>query len=137
MKKAFPIEIVLSLTTGRLLKHGGFGDMQELAEHVLGHPVWTHEFADKGTVARMTEAVLAQHPTLRDAEVFDAKAAKRSLDTYLAGYVERATVTFGAMLDIESGTQRRTESPLASAQRLMPGKPILAVEVDEPVGTRS
>lgn len=130
MTKSWPIETVLALTTGRLLKHGGFGDMQELAEYVLGHPVWTHEFADRGMVTKMKNAVFAQHPTLRNAEAFDATAAKRSLDDYLAGYVERAAATFGASIEIEAGKQERTESPLASAARLMPGKPIVAVEVE-------
>lgn len=129
MTKSYPIEIILSLTTGRLLKEHGFGDMHELAEHVLGHPVWTHEFAERSLWSRMSEMVLAQHPALRDAETFDADAAKASLDAYLAGYVERARARFGVSLDIVAGTGERTEDPLTSAERLMPGKPIVGVVV--------
>lgn len=130
MKKAYPIEIVLSLTTGFLLKHQGFAEMHELAEHVLGHSVWTHEFADEQLVQRMAVAVFRQHPALRDAEAFDVSIKKEKLDEYLAAYVARAVTRYGAFLDIERGTDQRTESPLVSGQRLMDGRPVIGVSVD-------
>lgn len=124
MTKSYPVEVVLSATTGVLLKHHGFDELHELAEHVLGHPVWTHEFADAGTVRRLRDAVLAQHPALRDAEPW---APDGDLAAYLAGYVERARARYGATLEVEAGTGERTESPLASMQRLAPDKPIVVV----------
>lgn len=131
-KKQFPIEIVLSLTTGILLKQGGFGEMQELAEHVLGHPVWTHEFAEKALWEKMNEAVFAQHPSLRNAEVFERPA--EDLDAYLDAYVSRAIARFGATLEIERGSVERTESPFANARRVIGDKPIVAVVVGEKDG---
>lgn len=130
MKKSYPIETVLSLTTGFLLKIP-FGDMHELAEHVLGYPVWTHEFADAGTWTRIKEALFAQHPSLQDAEVFDRASAKLDLVTYLPRYVARAVAKYGPTLEIESGMSERTESPFASAQRLMGDRPVIAVIVPE------
>lgn len=131
MKKDYPIEIVLSLTTGYLLKEGGFSDMHELAEHVLGHPVWTHEFADKGLFERMREALFAQYPDLRDVEEFDSVAAKIDVAAYLSGYVTRAVVQYGATLEVERGVCERTESPLASARRVFGDKPIAVVTVED------
>lgn len=131
MKKSFPIDVVLSLTTGFLLKEGGFGDMHELAEHVLGHAVWTHEFVDKELWDRMKQALFAQHPSLRKAENFDTAAAKKDLVPYLTGYVERAVAKFGATLEVERGQGERTESPLASARRVFGDKPIAVITVED------
>lgn len=114
--REFPTEVVLSLTTGFLLKHGGFGEMAELAAHVLGHPVWTHEFADAELIARMREAVFAQHPALRDVETF--VRPERDLATYVDGYVARAVEKFGARLSVAPGSEERTEDPLTSAERI-------------------
>jgi hypothetical protein len=122
MKKTFAIEVVLGLTTGVLLKRGGFGEIHELAEHVAGHSIWTHEFADKRVWSELSEKLFAQHPRLRDAEQF-AKPEPGALGNYLAEYVARAVATFGASLEIEGGTEARTESPLQSLERLAPGKP--------------
>jgi len=103
MMKAYPIEIVLSLTTGFLLKEGGFGDMHELVEWVLGHPVWTHELADKGFFARLQEAVFAQHPDLRTAEIVDVDKMKPDIKTYLEDYTARAIEKYGRLIEVQNG----------------------------------
>jgi len=114
--KTFPTEIVLSLTTGVLLKAGGFGDMHELAEHVRGSSIWTHEFADKALWRELSEAVFAQHPQLREAEEFERGDA--AIEVYLPEYVARAIARFGESLSIAKGATGRTESPIASLQRI-------------------
>jgi uncharacterized Zn finger protein len=119
MQKSYPIEIILSLTTGFLLKEGGFSEMHGLVEHVLGHPVWTHEFADKALWERTRELVFAQHPQLRDAEAFDRAAAKRDVATYLTSYVSRAVARYGATLEIQQGATEREENPIESAERIL------------------
>jgi len=50
---------IATITTGIVLVHG-FEGVGEAFEHVLGHPVWTHEmpmFADKAKAL-----ILEQHP---------------------------------------------------------------------------
>ena len=46
---------ILSLYTGFLC--GPFSDMHELAEKVMGRPIWTHQFADRELVDKMKQAV--------------------------------------------------------------------------------
>lgn len=118
--KSFPTDVVLSLTTGILLKVGGFSEMHELIEYVAGHPVWTHELIDKPFVARLCEAVYAEHPALRDVEKFDAKGAKGdALLSYLNEYVARQVAKYGESLTIKQGDGQRTEDPLSSLERLV------------------
>lgn len=38
---------------------GPFSDIQGYAERILGHPVWTHEFADKEFCDRLKQAAKA------------------------------------------------------------------------------
>ena len=60
--REFPTAVLASITTGKMLC--SFGDMQEAAEFVMGHPIWTHHFADRGLVDDMKRTVLAQCPSL-------------------------------------------------------------------------
>lgn len=64
MSKDFPLGVLLSMTTGKMLCN--FSDMHEAAELILGHPVWTHEFADRNLCDKIKARVLAQHPDLAD-----------------------------------------------------------------------
>lgn len=113
LTKEFPTEAVLSLTTDRLLCD--FGVMHELAEWVLGHPVWTHEFADKGLWERMKAKLFEQHPSLADFDV------SRLTEWNWSIYVEKARKQFGPRLAVTQGDAGRTESPVDSAVRLMGG----------------
>jgi hypothetical protein len=117
--KTFGTDVVLSLTTGILLKEKGFGEMQDLCEYIAGHPVWTHELADKAFVNKLVEAVFEQHPQLREAETWDA-GDKQGADmrTYLRDYVSRQMEKFGTTLEIKPGSMARTENPLESFQRI-------------------
>ena len=45
--KPFRTLAVASLTTGVLMDREGFGGVHEAAEHIMGGPIWTHEFADE------------------------------------------------------------------------------------------
>jgi hypothetical protein len=126
--KTFPIETVLGLTTGILLKAKGFGELHELAEHVAGHAIFTHEFADEQLWRRLVARVFAQHPQLRGAESF-VLAAGAEADDCLADYVRRVVVAFGVTLEIAPGSGARAESPLQSLQRIAPGKPVIVVAI--------
>lgn len=46
---------IIGLYTGIVC--GPFSDVQGLAEEVIGHPVFTHQFADKDMVEKLKEAV--------------------------------------------------------------------------------
>lgn len=115
--KNYATDIVLSLTTGILLKQGGFPEMQELCEHIAGHPIWTHELADKALVQRLVDAVHEQHPQLKDVEKWEPDGG--DLYAYLRGYVSRQVEKYGDSLPIEPAPFERTESPLGSLERLI------------------
>ena len=62
MPRTFPTEVLLSLTTGRLLCE--FSKMHELAEWLCGSPVFTHQFAYRPFVDELRDCVIKQHPSL-------------------------------------------------------------------------
>lgn len=119
MIKEFSTTAALSLVTGILLEKDGFDKMQELAEHLVGHPIWTHEFADKGLVHRLEELAYAQQPRLRDHEEFVRPTDKADLENYLNAYIARATAWYGKTLFFTKGNSERTEHPIESAKRVM------------------
>lgn len=47
--------ILLSAYTGFMLTKD-FADVHKFCEELLGRPIWTHEFAFKGTQAQISEA---------------------------------------------------------------------------------
>lgn len=56
----FPVAVIASLSSGVLLCD--FGKMHEAAEFLMGHPIWTHHFADKGLLDEMQKTIAAQCP---------------------------------------------------------------------------
>jgi len=128
--KQFSIEAILGLVGGRILKEGIFGEMHELGEHVLGHAVWTHEFADRALSEQMRTLLVAQYPALGELEAWN-RESDDDLKTYLAAYVERQRVKYGSSLPIERGSGRRTENPIESLRRLAPDKPIIVVTSED------
>ena len=117
--KQFPLAACLSITTGKMLCD--FGKFQELAEWVAGHPIWTHEFAEHSLASALKVALLNQHPQLERALANDV--TRENWQERLAGWEKE----FGKTLEVRKGTAERTESPLESAKRIMPDKPVLAV----------
>lgn len=117
--KTFSTAAVVSLTSGLLLCK--FSDMHELAEHVMGHPIWTHEFASKPLWELMRSKLLEQHPGLPvDAEGYD----KGNWQDFLAA----ACVKFGETLEIAKGEEVRAADPVTTARAMLgPDKPIIAI----------
>lgn len=64
--KTYPTEVVLSLTTGRLLC--SFSDMHELIEYIACQPILTHMLASKTLSAALSEEIFRQHPQLREVD---------------------------------------------------------------------
>lgn len=56
----FPVAVIASISTGILLCK--LSDMHEAAEYLMGHPIWTHHFADKMLVGEMRRAIQEQCP---------------------------------------------------------------------------
>jgi hypothetical protein len=56
----FPTAVIASLSSGILLCK--FGEMHEAAEYLMGHPIWTHQFADKTLTGEMKRAIAEQCP---------------------------------------------------------------------------
>ena len=56
----FPTAVIASISTGILLCD--FGKMQEAAEYLMGHPIWTHHFADKTLTLEMKRTIAEQCP---------------------------------------------------------------------------
>ena len=114
--KDFPIEVVLSLTTGRLLCN--FGDLQDLIEHVAGHSVWTHELINP----TYPKLALAQHPQLANAEKYAGPESndKGQVMEYIKEYIVRARNQFGTTLSIVQGNETRPKSPMESLQEMVP-----------------
>lgn len=60
--REFPTAVIASLSTGILFCK--FSDMQEAAEYLMGHPIWTHHFADKALCDEMKKTIAAQCPSI-------------------------------------------------------------------------
>ena len=58
----FPTTVIASLSTGIVLCEKGFSPMHEAAEYLMGHPIWTHQFADKELCQEMKRAIAEQCP---------------------------------------------------------------------------
>lgn len=58
----FPTLVIASLSSGVLLVERGFSAIHEAAEYLMGHPIWTHHFANKELWHEMQRTVLEQCP---------------------------------------------------------------------------
>lgn len=117
------LSIVLTLTTGRAFGDS-FDEVHEAAEFVLGHPIWTHEFAERNLWDRLADACLRQYPTL-------PRRGDPSMDGIegdgWSEYIHDQEKVFGTSLTLESMGGEREESPFESLARIAPGKPVIAV----------
>lgn len=111
LNRAFPALTLASITTGVSLQTGGLSPIHEAAEHILGHPVWTHEFAEKSLWTKLREAIREHHPDLPFGKPDDWKLTR-----------DEVLVRFPEPLTMPRGTGERTEDPLTSAERIMGGR---------------
>ena len=122
MIKTFPLRAVLGIITARSWG-GSFGDVHECAEHVMGHPVWTHEFASEPLWAEMRRRVLAVRADLADITEEQIPSSKENLTARMDAAIAR----FGATVDLPSGDAVRTKSPMETLAEIAPGKPTITV----------
>lgn len=102
--KTFPTLHVASCVTGTALCEGfNYSRMQEIASHLFGGPVWTHELVHAPTRDAYVEEGYRQFPDLptrAEAEA-DYEAAAR-----------KAVAAYGETLTVEEGKHGRRESPV-------------------------
>lgn len=119
--KKFSIAAALSLSTGYSLCK--FDEMHELAEWVLGHSIWTHEFASKELFDRMAATVQAQVPGLGTRADYEAFGS----DNWQA-FLAKETAAHGERVVIARGAEVCTKHPLESLMELVGDKPVVVIE---------
>lgn len=115
--REFPTEVVASLSTGVLLCD--FSAMHECAEFLMGHPIWTHHFANKDLWQSMRQAILSQCPGMPiDADGIN----KDNYQTYVAELIAR----LGAVARLRKGDGSTAMHPL---EGIPEGKPVIGITV--------
>lgn len=120
MTKTFPMHAILTMRTGICM--GDFGKAHELAEWVLGHPVWTHELASKQAVKAIKDALGKQFPDLPDSL---PDVTKENYATVLAELVAK----HGTSRQVAKGSEERTQSPIDTMVEMVGAERVLAVAV--------
>lgn len=111
--KTFSTLAVATAATGIGLGKCSYSDVMEINGFVLGHPVWTHELADRAMNARAEAAIRAQLPNLPSREL--------ARESWMAAAIA-ATSEYGDTVTLTEGSGERTESPINSLARLT-GRP--------------
>ncbi len=124
IERTFPTATVLSLAAGHRFGVGSFSDIHAAAEFVMGHSIWTHEFAERVLWDSLRAAVLSQYPVLGDLHKEDVTP-----DT-AANVREHWEARLGSSLTLKRGDYERAESPLDSLARIAPNTPVIAVIAD-------
>jgi len=124
-KKSFPTLLIGSVSSGVMLTSGyKYSDIQEVAEWVFGHPVWTHELGSKDLWLKMSKIIIAQFPEMpandyepigkHKAEVLTAKLLK----------------AYGKTVDVERGSFERERSPIDTLVEVANGRPVVVITED-------
>lgn len=101
---------LIALVSGKSL--APFNEIHEAAEWVMGHSVWTHEFADKELWQRMRGVVLAKYPQL------SVSVEHINSENY-RDEIPKIEAMFPPTFAIEQGVQGRTEDPIDSLERIV------------------
>ena len=116
--REFSTAAIASLSTGILLCD--FSTMHEAAEYLMGHPIWTHHFADKGLWSKMQQAVLAQCPGI------PTNIEDTTKDNYLDKLAEIEKV-FGKTITLQKGDGGTAMSPFDGIPDRLKDKTIAVV----------
>ena len=111
--KRFSTPILASITTGVLLEEP-FSKMHEAAEFLMGHSIWTHEFASKDLCKQMRDKLIEQHPDL------DVNADDVNADNFEA-FAEKLKTDLGDTLEIIGGKEKRQADPITTAREMLGG----------------
>lgn len=129
---AFPLHALLTGITGKMC--GDFGEFHKLAEHVMGHPIWTHEFASADLADLIAGHLSEMFPEIRAAGEAEMPAFTAALNTagdkasaWAAAAVYEAAVArrVGATsIDVPAGRPTPRPSPLDTIPEALRGKTI-------------
>lgn len=120
--REFPLGVVLTATTGKMLCEEGFGAFHEFAEFLTGGPVWSHEFASRELSDLLKRDVLRQHPHLPTT----AEVTRESFPAWIT----EARRTYGDTVAITPiPDYGRTKGPLETLAEIAGDKPIIAVKL--------
>lgn len=103
MSATFPLHALLTLSTGRCW--GPFGEAHRLAEHLMGHPVWTHELPS--LAPELKRRVLESAPMLASITESEIPTSPDDADYKLRAQIAK----FGDVHSPPAGTSARTRSP--------------------------
>ena len=96
--REFPTAVIASISSGIMLCES-FSAIHEAAEYLMGHPIWTHHFADKQLTADMRAMVAEQCPGMpvRDGQITPENWRER-LAELLAKFGPTQTIRKGSGL---------------------------------------
>lgn len=123
--RRFPLGVVLSVTTGRLL--APFDQMHELLDFMTGDTLMTHQLPR--ACEECAPVLLARHPRLADVVVPETFGDEAAVKRWVAEQAERLGegVTV-ATLDPDDPT---VIDPLAELKMLRPDMPVVVVTIEE------
>lgn len=123
-RRDFPLGAILTGTTGIMLCEGGFDQFYELATHMAGGPVWTHELV---ALAPIIAADLhRQHPDL------PTTAPELTESTFRVWVAEQKAI-YGETRSIEPIPDYGcTKGPLETLAEMVGDKPIIPVVTGRP-----
>ena len=113
------VEGIASCYSRRLLCK--FGEFHKTAEQLVGHPIWTHEFASRDLESRLKDLSLAKLPQLSDYEF-----TKESWEDDLCRLKEDIG---GDTILSNKEVNEREKTPMKTLEEIAPGKPHIFVEV--------
>lgn len=91
--REFPTTVVVSISTATMLA-STFSEVHGFAEFLMGHPIWTHHFANTELWDDMRKTLQAQHPDLPSA----------APDVTKGNWREQLESKFGKTLRIRKGS---------------------------------
>jgi len=99
-----------------------YSRMQEIASHLFGGPIWTHELAHEPTVDAYREEGYRQFPAMPTPA--EAKA------DYLSA-AAKAVGAYGETISVAEGSHGRREHPVETLAAIVPCDRIVPIVVDE------
>lgn len=127
--KTFPTLHVASCLTGYgLCQNMSYSTVQEIASHLFGAPIWTHELVHAPTNDAYTQEGYRQFPDM-------PTAAEAEADWQAAA--AKAVAAYGETVVVAEGQHDRRENPIDTLAAMVPAEKIVAVSVGDPEGGAS
>ena len=111
--KEFSTLTVAGALTGVCLEDGGFDKIHECSEHLLGRPVWTHEFAHKPT----QEAIIAEGK-----RQFPDMPSQEEAENDWQAAAQKAIAHYGKTVLVTQGSAPRTTGPVGTLNEIFEAK---------------